>query len=377
MKTLRWLFCLGALFGANRMHAQVATPASTPVPVAAGYTEHEFLVPFAGSGFEGLDVLEVYLRAPGKHPLVLLTHGTSNTSEQNREVTTWSMFAQALWFARRGYVAIAVVRRGYGASGGKQIDSHGGCYGGNFIEEGETSAEDLRSVVDYAKSHLPEADVATILSVGVSTGGYAQVALTENPPQGLKAAIDFAGGRGGDGTGKLCDENNLTRAFQYFGKRSHTPMLWIYSENDKWFPPPTAKRFEAAFHGAGGADEFVMLPPDGEDGHHLYYHSAAWSATVEGFLREHDLLPVSPPYPGPTPPKVEPPAGLPNSGVSAFHNFLIFGPQKAFASNGHGAWGMSNGQYSQELADRHAMDECNKLRHDGPACLIVVRTASK
>jgi dienelactone hydrolase len=151
--------------------------------------------------------------------------------------TPWGEFSQAEWFAERGYVAIVVVRRGYGRSGGQQDSTSGGCGArlGSFYQTGEASADDLRAVMDFARS-LPEVDADTIVSAGVSTGGFAQVALSADPPKGLKAAISFAGGRGGDGHEHNCNLSGVIDAFNDFGKAAHKhgdlPMLWIYSENE-------------------------------------------------------------------------------------------------------------------------------------------------
>jgi dienelactone hydrolase len=370
---LGWVFSALALSGCTAMLGQQVTPVAAP-----GYVERELRIPVAQSQPAGLDVLEVYVNTPGKHPLALLTHGTSNKPEERMQITPWAQLPQALWFAERGYVALVVVRRGYGRSGGVQDGRYGGCSaGGSFTESGEDSAEDLRNVAAYAAEKMPEVDGSAVVSAGVSTGGFAQVALTANPPPGLKAAISFAGGRGGDGAGHLCDKGNLLHAFQAFGKKSHTPMLWMYAENNKWFPPPFAAEFAAAFEKGGGTDEFVHAPAISDDGHHLYAHVAAWSAAVETFLGAHQLLPLATPYAAPTPPAVEPPAGLSEHAQAVFRTFLILGPNKAFATNGQGHYGYSVGEFTHALADEQALANCNKVQGGGPACTIVSRGVGK
>lgn len=163
------------------------------------WMEREFMMPAPGAP-KGLDVLQVEVQRPGKHPLAILTHGTSNVPEDRATVTPWVFLPQAMWFARRGYVVLVVVRKGFGnSSGATDGGIHGGCQrigGEGFTEVGESSADDLRAAAKYAAG-LSEVDTATIISAGVSTGGFAQVALTTKPPEGLKAAISFAGGRGG------------------------------------------------------------------------------------------------------------------------------------------------------------------------------------
>lgn len=376
MHRYSWVL-VAALAACVSLPAQEVAPNTTSLPAGSRYVEREFRLPVPDSFPNGLDALEVYVDTPGKHPLALLTHGTAITQEERMQLTPWAQLPQALWFARRGYVAIVIVRRGYGNSGGKEDGTHGGCNAhGSFQEAGEAAADDLRAAVSYAEKQMPEADTSQVVSAGVSTGGFTQVALAAKPPAGLKAAISFAGGRGGDGKGHLCDESGVVNAFKSFGKHARVPMLWIYAENDEWFPPEYAKKFQAAYEGAGGTDEFVLAPPDGDDGHHLYSHVAAWSKTVDDFLGRHDLLPLATPYPMPNPPAIEPPAGLSERGLDAFHNFLIYGPHKTFATNGQGIYGLAVGQFTQGLADEHAMQNCEHARSErgtGPPCEIVSR----
>ncbi len=165
------------------------------------------MMPVRGAA-QGIDVLQVEVERPGKHPLAILTHGTAAEAKDRATVTPWGFLPQAIWFARRGYVVLVVVRKGYGRSFGDQDGKFGGCRNngqGSFVEAGEDSADDLRAAAKYAQEKLPEVDAGTIVSAGVSTGGFAQVALSADPPAGLKAAISFAGGRGGDGKEHNCD----------------------------------------------------------------------------------------------------------------------------------------------------------------------------
>jgi dienelactone hydrolase len=340
--------------------------------------EKELWIPVPQSFPRGLDALEVYAETPGRHPVVVLTHGTSNDEQVRRHLTPWAQLSQALWFARRGYVAIVVIRRGYGRSGGEEDGKYKPCHGGGFEGAGENSADDLRGVIQFA-SGLPEVDAGTVISAGVSTGGFAQVALVAKPPPGLKAAISFAGGRGGDGHEHSCDLDGVVGAFGAFGKAAHkhgdVPMLWIYSENDHWFPPPFARKFEAAFTKGGGVEQFVLAPPDGDDGHHLYSHVDAWSDIVEAFLKAHDLLPLGDQIlPAPATPKTPPPAGLHEDGEKAWTQYLEGAPFKAFASDGLGAWGYVQAAFDQPIADTEATDHCKKQSRVKGECRVVART---
>jgi dienelactone hydrolase len=371
--TLAWLALLPA--------AATQEPSDGPPQHSSmTYVEKEMWAPAPGAFPNGLDVLEVYADLPRRHPLVVLTHGTSNDEQERMHVSPWAQLGQATWFARRGYVAFVVVRKGYGRSGGQRDSSKGGCHArsGSFEEAGEASAEDLKAVIRFAQK-LPEVDGDTVVSAGVSTGGFAQAALVADPPKELKAAISFAGGRGGDGHEHNCDVAGVIAAFGAFGKgaRKHgqVPMLWIYSENDHWFPPRMAREFEAAYVKGGGVEQFVLAPPDGDDGHHLYRNPGVWSATVEDFLRAHNLLPLGDVVPpGPEPAKALAPAGLSDKGEEAWRRYLLGGPFKAFAVNGQGQWGYAQAAFDQSIADSEAMDRCRKAAAGVGSCAIVAKT---
>jgi dienelactone hydrolase len=331
-----------------------------PALYAQRYVEREVMIPWAKALPLGLDALLVYVDLPGKHPLVVLTHGSSRKVEEHAEVSPWQQLPQALWFARRGWVVLVVVRRGYGASGGDPDGNHAGhCPTTDYEAAAAYSAEDLRVAIDYARG-LPEVDATHIVVAGVSTGGLATVALTAKAPPGLVAAINFAGGRGSKADHDVCNPGDLVSTYRDFGKSSRVPMLWLYAENDKFFWPELAQKFDAAFRSKGGQDEFVLAPAIGDDGHSLFRHVDAWSATVDTFLKAQNLAPLTELLPEVVAPNVPPPAGLGESGLRAFHSYLILGPHKAFATSGQ-SFGFFAGQITTELARQKALEAC---KHD-------------
>ena len=149
----------------------------------------------------------------------------------------------------------------------------------------------------------------------------------------------------------------------------------IYSENDHWFPPTMARKFQAAYDKGGGAEEFVLAPPDGEDGHHLYSHVDAWSDTVNAFLKAHSLLPLGDQvYPAPIAPDVPPPAGVTGQGLEGWKRYLLGSPYKAFAMDSESHWGFAQARFNQELADEDAMEHCKKANGGKGKCAVVART---
>ena len=160
MQKLQVLLSSSVVLGAFSLAATGQAPAVASSVAEANQPQQvlhlvqkEMLLPAPGVFPNGLDVLEIYFTLPGKHPLVLLTHGTAADPQERMHVTPWAQLPQALWFARRGYVVIVVVRQGYGRSGGKQDSLSGGCSPGrgSFEEAGEASTVDLRSVMKFAQ----------------------------------------------------------------------------------------------------------------------------------------------------------------------------------------------------------------------------------
>ncbi len=352
----------------------VALAVFAPAAMAQKYVEQQIRIPWKAAQPAGLDALLVYVDLPGKHPLAVITHGSARNAEDHALVSPWQQLPQALWFARRGWIALVVVRRGYGTSSGDQDTDHGGhCSerhgGADYEAVGEYAAEDLRAAIEYARQ-LPQVDDSRMIAVGVSSGGLTTVALTAKAPPGLVAAISFAGGRGSRADYDVCEPGDLIAAFKDFGKHSRVPMLWIYAQNDKFFFPDLARKFDAAFRSGGGQDQFVLAPPDGDDGHHLFSHPSAWSDTVDAFLKAQNLAPLAELLPEVHPPDIAPPQGLGEEGRRAFHNYLILGPHKAFAMSAS-AFGMSTARLTADEARRKAMESCKHNEKQRQPCKVV------
>jgi dienelactone hydrolase len=236
----------------------------------------------------------------GPFPLVIMNHGVSLNPTDRGFFPLVEFRDAAKWFAKRGYLVVAPVGTGYGASA---IDiPEQGLYGPFFSKVGKCSNPNFRSpglavaqvdlwIIDYmaAEKRIVPNDV---IVVGQSAGGWASIALSSlNPPQ-VKAIITFAAGRGGRVDGKPnnnCAPDKLVGVTGEFGRMSRVPMLWIYIENDTFFGPALSKRMHEAFTAGGGNAEYRLLPPFGNEGHFLIDSPDAipiWSPLVAKFLDE-------------------------------------------------------------------------------------------
>ena len=221
------------------------------------------------AGPRGLEAMLLRPSGTRRYPLALISHGTPREGSARAPMSPYRSYRQALEFARRGFAALVFMRRGYGDSGGQYAESSGPCDRREYLRAAWQSASDLRAAIEAMRSRT---DVSTngMIAVGVSAGGFASLALTADPPPGLAAAINFAGGRGSRADNDVCDEDALVRAFATLGKTSRIPTLWIYAQNDKFFGPELVRRMHTAFTGAGGRAQFVDVPPFGDDGHSLF-----------------------------------------------------------------------------------------------------------
>jgi dienelactone hydrolase len=333
----------------------------------------EFRIPMPEAGEKGLQAVMVRPHEPGPHPLALITHGTPIGDPGARvKINALSIVPVAREFARRGWAAVFVMRRGFGDSGGEYVESRGGCSYFGDLTAGQEAVKDLHAAVAYL-STLPEIDASRMISVGQSTGGFAVVALAADPPPGLVAAINFAGGRGAFGDNKVCDEDGLVEAFAHFGKTSRIPMLWVYTENDKKFGPDLARRLYQNFTSAGGDAKFVLGPPFGEDGHYLFSPGGIpiWTPLVDDFLKNQNLVLRETPLPL-TVPDVEPPSQLGAQGRDWFRTYLLAAPHKAFAVSSNGAYGFSVSRRTTEDAELTALENCEKHAQPPGTCVIAV-----
>jgi dienelactone hydrolase len=316
----------------------------------------------SGPGGPGSFELEAIVIRPDDglpHPLAVLNHGSPRSAGDRPTMTPYRMWAQAVAFARRGWVAVAFLRRGYGHSEGQWAEDYGSCGHPDYVTAGRAAAADIAAVAKFMATQ-PYVSKGKWISVGVSAGGFATVALTADPPQDLAAALSFAPGRGSSGPDAVCGEKQLVSAFARYGKTSRLPLLWVSADNDHFFGPKLVSQFTAAFSQAGGNLSFVRTPAFGSDGHRLFSDVSGipiWSPIVDRFLQSNHLelrdRPIEIALPD-----VPAPSSLKASGRAAFKTYLQSGPNKAFAVGGGSGFGWATGRRSVDEAVKEALGYC-------------------
>jgi pimeloyl-ACP methyl ester carboxylesterase len=151
---------------------------------AADFHTEDLRIPMAAAGPQGLEAFLMRPQGPGKYPPALISHGTPRDYDDRAGMTAQSYRGLAVEFARRGFAALVVLRRGYGTSPGGRLDSFGSCGNPDYRGALAVSVADLQAAIAAMKMR---SDVTTdgMIAIGHSAGGFATVGLTAQAPAGL------------------------------------------------------------------------------------------------------------------------------------------------------------------------------------------------
>jgi dienelactone hydrolase len=235
-------------------------------------------------------------RAPNeKFPLVVINHGTDESTRLAVSMPVYYWLSR--WFVERGYAVVLPQRRGHGATGGTLSEAIGTCAHPDHFRSGNIAADDIAATIDYMTAQPFIAQKETIVA-GISTGGWASLAIaSRNLPQ-VQAIVNFAGGRGGHAYGRpnaICGEADLLSAAHLYGEKAHEPTIWFYAKNDSYFGPDLAQKLALSWMDGGGTVEEHILPAYGSDGHTIADDRQGWDIwgpSLDRFLTRVRGLPV-------------------------------------------------------------------------------------
>ncbi len=228
----------------------------------------------------------------GPFPVIILSHGSPSRASKRVLLGRYRLLEQIKTLVGQGYAVLAPMRRGYGTSPGEYAESFGYCEDPKYDRTGTESARDLHAALAFVRTRA-SLNAKNIVLMGQSAGGFASLAAASMQPNGVVAAINFSGGRGGNGMdGIPCRPDAMAKVIAHYASTTRVPVLWLYVENDKYFGPDVAKSWFAAFEAAGGKGKLVLQAPYGQDGHLMFYKAEAipiWSGAVQAFFTERGL----------------------------------------------------------------------------------------
>lgn len=222
----------------------------------------------------------------GPFPLVVINHGKApgRPAMQGRA----RFPAQSVEFLRRGYAVVLPMRQGFARSGGAYVG--GSC---DIETNGMMQADDVVATLDYMATQ-PYVDMDRIVVIGQSHGGLTTMAFSTIAYPGVRGVVNFAGGL----RNLNCPdwEERLVDAFASYGSVARYPSLWIYGENDSYWPVPLPGRmfnaFKARATGPAAQARLVDVGEFGTDSHRLFSAREGipvWLPEVGDFFRSLGL----------------------------------------------------------------------------------------
>ena len=224
-----------------------------------------------------------------KSPYLLFSHGRAGTDQERGKFGRSSEKRNSEYFVSKGFTVILPTRIGYGVSGGPDADYSGACGNKNYLEARKVAIDQSKQVLNHVFD-FSYIDRTKGIVVGQSVGGFTTIGLSAENISGLKGAINFAGGDGGDpikSAEKPCGDYLIKDTFAKYGASNKIPTLWLYSVNDKFWGEQLPKDWFAAFQKAGGKGQFISLPAYKDDGHSIFRGDLnAWKSDFEKFIKE-------------------------------------------------------------------------------------------
>ncbi len=235
---------------------------------------------------------------PRPRPVMVINHGRRAAGEERAAYGRVRYPEASLHFARAGFIVAVPTRAGYGVSGGEDPEYSGSC-GRNRYPPGYLAAAGQTEAVLQAVYARPNVRRDRSVVLGQSYGGATAITVASRQVAGVVAAVNIAGGGGGDPKthpGVPCSADLLEDLFASYGPGARMPTLWVYTENDQYFGAVHPRNWFKAFRAAGGNGEMVQFPPHGDDGHSLFTRfPAVWQPVVDDFLRRQGFpIPESP-----------------------------------------------------------------------------------
>lgn len=225
-------------------------------------------------------------RKPSRFMLIL--HGRAGTPAERKAQGRARYTDIARDFAAEGYAVFVPTRIGYGDTGGPDAEDTGRCDAKDYVAGTAPAADEMLQLIAAIRKE-PGIGNSSGVIVGQSMGGLLTTALAARNVPRVVAYVNFAGGSGGDPKGRPaqpCGPDRLRAAYAHFGAKARTPVLWLYSANDRYWGEQLPREWYAAYKKAGGRGAFIALPPNGDDGHSSFTRNrAAWREPVERFLQ--------------------------------------------------------------------------------------------
>ena len=232
----------------------------------------------------------------GPYPLVLFNHGDMEMDTPYIKLKQrYRDHILSATFLRWGFAVAFPARPGVGRSEGIYR------YANYAINDADASykARQHTQIIQKAMERLrqePDLNSEEIVLAGQSAGGDAVMYMSTLNLPGVKAVLNFSGGRPNHAQGEnpMFENKMMVEGWRELGLQAKVPAMLIFAENDSLFTANTIRKSTHAFNVAGGKAELLLLPPIQGDGHSVYQQPQLWSRQARTFIRQQRIGKVSP-----------------------------------------------------------------------------------
>lgn len=229
----------------------------------------------------------------GPFPTLIFHHGsTGRGNDQTLFARPYNPRPTVEWFVARGWAVVLPSRRGRGGSEGRydegfEINRAYGysCDTSLSIPGADRALRDIEAITPLLLAQ-PFVDSSRVAVAGQSRGGILAIAWSGRHPE-MRAVINFVGGWMGAScpTASTINQTLFKRGATYGG-----PTLWLYGDNDPFYPLSHSRLNFEAYQAAGGKGTFNEYKPVGvQNGHGISFAPALWASTMEAYLKQRGL----------------------------------------------------------------------------------------
>jgi dienelactone hydrolase len=204
--------------------------------------------------------LVVTLFAPAGRPpfpVAIVLHDATGSPQSMQRLGAMYLTA---YFLSRGYAVAQPMMRGFAGSGGAAFIQ--GC---DLAASAIANARDIAAVLDDLRAS-PGLDLSRVAVAGMGFGGWNALALTHQPPPGVRAVVSFFPAMADTVCPPVQAQPALLAGARAFGAGASVPLLWVYgAQTDATASPQPA--MVAAYRAAGGQAQaldignFMNQPP--------------------------------------------------------------------------------------------------------------------
>jgi dienelactone hydrolase len=238
-----------------------------------------------------MEITVITPAGPGPFPLVVFNHG--DVEMDSAFVKYKQRFRDPILsgaFLRWGFAVAFPARPGVGRSEGIYQFANYAIHDADPSYKARQHAQAIQKALEQLRKE-PDLNADQIVLAGQSAGGDAVMYMSTLSLPGVKAVLNFSGGRSNHAQGQSATFENkmMVDGWRELGRLAKVPAMLIFAENDSRYTANTIRKSTQAFNEGVGKAELLLLPPIQGDGHFVYQRPQLWSRQAWAFMRQLNL----------------------------------------------------------------------------------------